>query len=58
MNGRIGKAKFNSLRIILDSVASSSIILGKNISTLQNKIPSLSVGVKNGVTSTLIIPVK
>ena len=29
-NGRLGKYKFNSLRIILDYGASSSIVLGKH----------------------------
>ena len=37
-NSGIGKSKFNSLRIILYSVSISSIILGKNMKKLQNKM--------------------
>ena len=36
MNGRLGKARFHSLRIILDSGLSSSIVLEKNIIKLGN----------------------
>ena len=37
MNGRIGTAKFDPLRIILDSGASSSIIIGKHMQQFQKK---------------------
>ena len=38
MNSRLGKYKFNSLRVILDSVSRSSIIVGKYMQILWNKI--------------------
>ena len=41
MKGRIGKAKFNSLKIILDSGARYSIIIGKYAQKLRNKITKL-----------------
>ena len=37
MNFRLGKARFNSLRILLDYVANSSIVLGKHIQNMWNK---------------------
>ena len=37
IHDRLGKAKFNSLWIILDSVASSSIILGKYSNIAKGK---------------------
>ena len=37
MNGRIGKAKYCTLRIILNSGASSSIVLGKQTRKLCHK---------------------
>ena len=36
MNGILGNAKFNSLRIPLDPGASSLIILGKHVKKFQN----------------------
>ena len=38
MNSRLGKARFNSLNIILDSIAISFIIISKNTHKLQNKM--------------------
>ena len=37
-NRRIGKAKFNSLRILLDPGTSSSFVLGKHTQKLQKRI--------------------
>ena len=34
MNFRLGKARFNSLRILLDYVANSSIVIGKHIQNM------------------------
>ena len=43
MNSRLGKAKLNSPLIILDSAASSSIVLGKHTQKLRKKIPIRSI---------------
>ena len=37
VNGRLGKAKYRTIRIIMDSGASSSIVLGKHTQTLRQK---------------------
>ena len=36
-NGRLGKAKYRTLRILMDSGASSSILLGKHITKVLHK---------------------
>ena len=58
MNDRLGKAKFNSLSILLDSGASSSFILGKKLKHCERKRPMRSVGVHKEVTLIINIPVK
>ena len=55
MNGILSKARFNSLRIILDSGYSSYIILGKNMKKKEIRIPRSSIGIYKGMTSTLTI---
>ena len=37
MNGRLGKTKFRTLRILLESGGSSSIVLGKHTQKLRHK---------------------
>ena len=44
MNVIIGKYGFNSLGIILDPIATSSIILGKHMQHCRIKEPSKSIG--------------
>ena len=58
MNSRLGKSKFNSLKIILDYGVSSYIILVKHTQKSQNKPPSQSIVVHKEVTLTPIIPIK
>ena len=58
MNGKLGKAKFNSLRILLYYGERSYNIMGKLTQKFQNKIPSRSIEVHKEVISTLPIQVK
>ena len=44
MNFIIGKSKFYYLKIVLDSIVISSIVLGKHTKTLRKKIPLWLVG--------------
>ena len=37
MNGRLGKAEYHTIRILLESGASSSIVLGKHTQKLRHK---------------------
>ena len=39
MNGRLGKYKFSSFMILIDSKPKSSIIIGKHMQKLQKKKP-------------------
>ena len=50
MNVRLGKAKFHSLRIILDSKESFLIVLGKHKKNYLTKIPSWSNVAPKAVT--------
>ena len=58
MNGRLGKAKFNWIKIQLYYGNIFSIIIGKHIQKCERKIPIWSVRVHKYTDLTLIIPVK
>ena len=58
INGIMVKNKFNTLMILIASVESSSIILGKHTKNCERNIQSRSVVAQKEETLTLIIPVK
>ena len=55
MNGRLGKAKFNSLMILRYSIASCKNILGNIYGNFETKLPSKSFGFNKEADSTIPI---